>query len=440
MEPDKLAIQHLEDGKNILLTGGAGVGKSYNLRKILEWADEKDLNVARTALTGMASLQFDMGETLHRCMGIGLAKNKDDLKRVTSSYKFKQEKLWELRALDLLIIDEISMLRSDTLELVDALLKYVFGSDKPFGGLQTILSGDFMQLSPIVKPEEKPDFKKRGYWAFQSPVWNELDLKIIYLKEVKRQDDPNFANALNMLRAGAINPTVSSYFSETSSHEFPKDVEPVRLLSTNKEVNSMNNMHLKKLKTPLEVYEATVRGKDDKLKAQIIRDCPGMERLELKKGAQVMILVNDKNRQFVNGSMGEFVEVVERRMAVSIFETKLVKCAVVRLFESDEIVEIPEQEWKIEKRKGDKVTTLARMVQLPIKLGWAITIHKSQGMSLDYLNVDLKRCFAEGMAYVALSRARNYDGLSITGWNPGSIKCNKDAFNFYMGLKNEGKI
>jgi len=169
MEPHKLAAQYLGLGHNILLTGGAGVGKSYNLRKILKWADDENLNIARTALTGMASLQFELGETLHRCLGIGFAKNKDDLNSIVNSWRFRNEIRWELQALDVLIVDEISMLRADTLELIDELLKYTLQNDEPFGGLQVIFSGDFMQLPPIVKPEEKNEFKERGFWAFQWP-------------------------------------------------------------------------------------------------------------------------------------------------------------------------------------------------------------------------------------------------------------------------------
>lgn len=443
MEPKEQIIADFEAGKNILLTGGAGVGKSYNLRHFVEWADNENLNMARTALTGMASLQLPMGETLHRCTGIGFAKNLDDLNQVTKSYKFRNEIRWELQALDALIIDEISMLRSDTLELIDGVLKYARNNDEPFGGLQTVFSGDFMQLPPVVKNEEKPFFNERGFWAFQSPVFNELDFSIRYLTEIKRQDNPKFATALNMIRAGAINQAVNEYFRNTENHNFPDDVEPVRLLGTNFEVNKLNEAKLKKLDTKLETYDANITAVNDKLKDRIIRDCPAMETLNLKEGAQVMILVNDKTNRYVNGSMGEYLGLAKKEILVMDEWVKTEVC-LVRLFSSDEIVELPRYEWKIEKKKEvrGKFSTqkLAGFCQFPIKLGWAITIHKSQGMSLDYLQVDLTRCFAEGMAYVALSRARTYEGLKIVNWRPGIVNCNKDAFNFYMELKNKGEI
>ena len=433
---DKI-ISALENKRNLLITGGAGTGKSYNLRKVIEWADDKNLNIARTAMTGMASLQFDCGETVHRCTGIGVNTNKEQLRKVVNSYKFRNEKRWEIKIIDILIIDEISMLRSDALELIDAIFKYVFENDKPFGGVQVIFSGDFMQLPPIVKPHERAEITEP--WCFQSPVFNDLNFEIIYLKEIKRQDDEKFCLALNMVRAGAINDAVDEYFFDTYKNNFPPGVEPVNLLSTNNEVNNVNSKFLSKIKTELETYEATITGIDQKHKDKIVRDCNAMETLELKTGAQVMVLVNDANYRYVNGSMGEYLGMTETQIKSGLF-SDTVPAVVVRLFDSGERVIIPINEWKNEKKETEQVKVLARFKQFPIKLGWAITVHKSQGMTLDYLQVDLTRCFAEGMAYVALSRARTYEGLKIINWRRGAILCNKDAFEFYMNLKSKGEI
>jgi ATP-dependent exoDNAse (exonuclease V) alpha subunit len=440
MEIHEQIIEALETGQNLLITGGAGVGKSYNLRKVIEWADDNNKEVARTALTGMASLQFECGETVHRCFGIGNKTNKEKhLSSIVTSFKFTKETRFELEVCDLFIIDEVSMLRADVLELLDAILKYVTRKDEPFGGKQVILSGDFMQLPPIVKPEERKELPNP--WCFQSPVFLDLNFKIIYLTEIKRQDDQKFCLALNMVRAGAINDAVDEYFFNTHRHKFPEGVEPVNLLSTNNEVNRVNEKRLEQINEPLEKYQATINFKPghERERDKLVRDCPAMESLELKVGAQVMVLVNDKHYAYVNGSMGTYLGMTEMTIGEGLFE-ETVQAVIVKLFDTGTRASIPVNVWRVEKKDGDKIQVLASFKQLPVKLGWAITVHKSQGMSLDYLQVDLTRCFAEGMAYVALSRARKYEGLRIVNWRPGAIRCNKDAFNFYMGLKNKGVI
>jgi ATP-dependent exoDNAse (exonuclease V) alpha subunit len=438
METFEKVKRFLELGHNIFLTGAAGTGKSYNLRKIIEWADEKNMNVARTAMTGMASLQLECGETLHKCMGLMTCTRLKDFDRVVNNYNFSDKTIHELKILDMIIIDEISMLRSDTLELCDAVLKHVNENDKPFGGIQVIFSGDFLQLPPIVKNEEKKLIPNP--WAFQSDIWRELNLKIIYLTEIKRQDDYKFCTALNMVRAGCANTALDEYFLNTKNTNFPEKIKPVRLMSTNKEVEKTNNSELLKLKTPIEKYEAKVTGKSEKLKNKIIKDCTAMQFLNLKVGAQVMILINDSNRRYVNGSMGKYLGITKTNVGHGIFQES-VKAVAVQLFDSGEEVVIPINMWKMEKRKEDgKIELEACFTQFPIKLAWAITIHKSQGMSIDYLDVNLSKCFAEGMAYVALSRARNYEGLRVLNWSKRAIFCNKDAFNFYMDLKKSGEI
>lgn len=430
-------LKNIEDEKNIFITGGAGTGKSYTLNKVIDYLDRHHSKkiVAKTAMTGMASLQFEGGgQTLHSLTGIGVYKNIDDLKHIVNKYFFKTEKRYLLQEIDILIVDEISMLRSDTLELIDALFKYVMQSTKPFGGKQVIFCGDFMQLPPIVKAEDRLE----NFWAFQSPVWSALDFKVIYLTEVKRQDSKTFSNALNMIRAGVVNDSVDQFFFKSVKNKIPDDVESVKLLSTNEAVNTFNREKLNRVSVESEekTFMAKVWGMDEKLESTIRRDSPAVERLQLRPGCQVMILVNSPTSGYVNGSMGEFLE----HNFIYDIEDNKIPVLVIRLFEDDRVVKVPMYQWTIKIPQGEADLVLAYFNQYPVKLAYAITIHKSQGMSIDYLEVDLKKCFADHMAYVALSRAKNYEGLRVINWEPRAVKCNKAAFNFYMGLKKSGVI
>lgn len=435
MEPIERIIKAFESGRNIFLTGGAGVGKSYNVKKFIEYCEENNIEVARAAMTGMASLQLPAGETVHSLFKLGTNTKKEQFVNVVTNFMFQKETQYLLKILDVIIIDEVSMLRSDLIELIDQVLKYTLENEKPFGGKQVILLGDFMQLPPVVKDDE-PDSLKNSFWAFESPVWNDLNLEVVYLTEVKRQDDINFSMALNMIRAGIVNADVSNYFLKTQAHVFPEGVTPVKLLSTNREVENMNQAKLDSMKEiPEEVYTARIEAKNDFLRKKIIQDVVAMEILRLKVGCQVMLLRNQKGI-YVNGSMGEYLGFERLRDENGAF----IDCLKVRLFDNGLVVHVDRAEWTIEKTKNGVKDVEASFVQFPVKVGYAITIHKSQGMSIDFLEVNLAKCFADGMAYVALSRARKYEGLKVLNWNPRAVKCNQKAFNYYMGLKTSGVI
>ena len=446
MKPHKLAIEKIEDGKNLFITGGAGTGKSWTVNRIVEWAEENDIEVARTALTGMASLQIPNGETLHRCLGLGFGKDRGDLEKVVNGYKFENETQHNIKFLDLLIIDEVSMLRSDLLGLVNGVLQVARGNmEQPFGGLQVILCGDFMQLPPVVKNEERQKFNDGKYWPFKSEVWDDLDLDIIYLTEIKRQDDKHFAKALNCIRAGYVTDDVNQYFAESQSHEFPSGIEPVKLMTTNRSVDLVNNRRLSMIQKDLETYKCKTGGRSEKFIEKLKKDCRAEDNLKLKVGAQIMIIINDPNGGFVNGTMGEYLGTKQVRVTKINYFTgseveKLVTGLKVRLLESNRTVLIPPFEWRLTEKSNGKEVVLATLEQYPVRLAWAITVHKSQGMSIDYLEVDLMNCFAEGQAYVALSRAKTYEGLRVKNWRPGVVRCDPHAYDYYMNLKEKGVI
>jgi len=323
------------------------------------------------------------------------------------------------------------MLRSDVLELVDELLRLTLKKSKPFGGMQVIFSGDFMQLPPVVKKDEELPL----FWAFQSEVWEALNLDIVNLTEIKRQDDPEFAKALNAVRAGWISRSIDQYFKASAKHVFPEGVEPVKLLSTNQRVDSWNKARLSSLPGELKIMRATIWGKDEYTQKKVVKECIAMEELELKAGCQVMMLKNHPEKKYVNGSMGELEGFGRNSEGEQVL--------IVRIMESGETVQVAEDEWEIEEPvegQPGRYRVAASFIQYPVKLGYAITIHKSQGMSIDFLEVDLGRCFADGMAYVALSRARTYKGLRVLNFSRRAVRCNKEAFDYYMNLKNEGVI
>ena len=445
MDTEKELIDAIKDRRNIFLTGGAGTGKTYLQNKVVEHFGN-ELIIVRTALTGLASLHVN-GMTIHKFTGIGINNHVDQLKIITKSRNFRTKTIYDIEECDILFIDEISMLRSDVVGLLDALFKYVMDSDKPFGGKQVLFSGDFMQLAPVVKRNDNlPDF-----WAFQSPVWDALNFNTINLKEVKRQTDKDFSNCLNWIRVGrkAMGPEierqVSNYIYNTRYNVMPEGVEPIKLVSTNDESNRWNAKCLRNIQTANEAYVADVDGISEKYVEAIIKDCPALMMLNIKVGAQIMTLKNDANGEYINGSMGEYLGLENAEVKVGrdddgcpIFE--MASCMKIKIFDSGLIVYVPRHIWSNEKKKISEVTgevvttTLASFEQYPVKLAYAITIHKSQGMSLDYLEVDCRNIFMPGQAYVALSRARTYAGLVVKNWSISKVMTNEAAFNFYMGL------
>lgn len=440
MDHAKKALDSFRAGKNVFITGGAGTGKSHTLGILTDWASENGVKAGRTALTGMASLQLKSGQTIHSAVGIGIKNDKELAMDIYMSRKFQRDALKRIKSMDVLIVDEISMLRSDVLELIDAVLRLALDSSRPFGGMQVVFSGDFMQIPPVVKSDEQLE----KFWAFQSKVWEELNLEVIYLTEIKRQDDPLFAKALNFVRAGMVSPDIERYFRASSRHRFKEGVEPVKLLSTNFHVDRWNNQRLDSLEGEEASFEADVWGRDEYMEKKIVKECVATRHLRLKPGCQVMLLKNDQDKRYVNGSMGEFVGVVKKG------DSGEEEHLEIRLLKNGATVTVGPEEWKIEGGRGKKEDKeekrkrdgelQAYFIQYPVKLAYAITIHKSQGMSIDFLEVDLKRCFAPGMAYVALSRARSYQGLRALNFSKKAVICDRDAFNYYMGLKNSGAI
>lgn len=384
------ALELLQQGRNVFLTGPAGSGKTTVLNQFIDWAEEQGKNVAVTASTGIAATHLN-GKTIHSWAGIGIAdrmspEQLDELAQKEYLHKrFTQT--------DVLIIDEVSMLHSYRLDLVDIVLRAVTGNDQPFAGIQVVLAGDFFQLPPVNRNTGPQQF-----FAFESAAWDQLNLAVCYLDTVYRQADDPLLKILQEIRGGEVSDDSADRLMERMETQAPDDVVPTKLYTHNADVDAINKEHLDDLTTPLEVYTMSSTGKSNYVKS-LKKYCLAPEKLQLKQGAQVMFVKNNYHEGYVNGTMGTIIG----------FDNGM---PLVETREGKELMPILDS-WGYQ-QGGMQV---AQISQLPLRLAWAITVHKSQGMTLDVVEVDLSKSFAPGMGYVALSRVRSLEGLHIKGLN-----------------------
>lgn len=416
------ALEILKTGRNVFLTGAAGSGKTHTLRDYIKYLRELNAEVAVTASTGIAATHMG-GVTIHSWSGLGI---KDSLRpHELDEIVDKPHIRSRVKGASVLIIDEISMLDDTRLNLLDMVLKRVRGSTEPFGGLQVIFCGDFFQLPPVQRrPSEAEEIsmelfegtrKNKSKFAFHSPVWRDLNLKVCYLEEQHRQDDDKYLQVLNSIRDNSVTEEIIEILNERLDAKIGQFV-PTRLYSHNIDVDKENEEELKKLSGELYKYEMESRGAKNLVEA-LKKSCLAPEVLKLKKGAKVMFVKNNFEEGFVNGTLG----VVERLDKDSIH---------VRTLKGD-LIDVPLESWRIEEDSSVK----AEIAQFPLRLAWAITVHKSQGMSLDSALIDLSDSFEKGMGYVALSRVRTLSGLSLRGFNDMALRISEEVLEFDKNLK-----
>lgn len=386
------ALQLLKMGKNIFLTGAAGSGKTYLLNQYINYLKENNVAVAVTASTGIAATHLQ-GTTLHSWSGIGVRDNltQKDLEKLLTTDRIKRN----YKKTKVLIIDEISMLHKHQLDMVDTIARYILNCDHAFGGMQIVLCGDFFQLPPVSSASIK-----EIQFAFEALAWKNGDFHVCYLHEQHRQGNDPLLTVLNDIRSGTAGEHTKVPLRTRYKKEPQGETKATRLYSRNINVDAMNDQELVHLKGREKTFKMTTNG-FSALVEGLKKSCLAVEQLKLKIGAEVMFIKNDVSGRYVNGT----------RSIVVGFD-KNGGWPVVKTYANDIVIANPE-EWKYE----ENGTVRATITQVPLRLAWAITIHKSQGMTLDAAEIDLGDAFEPGMGYVALSRVRALSGLKLMNLN-----------------------
>ncbi|CAG8479434.1 13335_t:CDS:2 [Acaulospora morrowiae] len=429
----------VNEGKSVFYTGAAGTGKSKLLGRIIEGLQYKYGNapVAVTAPTGIAALNIG-GTTVHRFSQFPVNAQYKSIEEIISAIKFSKRLSTRWNRIRALVIDEISMLDARLFERLDAVAKYFKKNQDPFGGIQIVVTGDFCQLPP-VSTEDKARF------CFESPIWSDCIRHNYQLTKIYRQKNEDFQNILNELRIGQVSENSLEIMNQLSrTPAYPEDgVKPSELYPIISKVNRINRIELdrlphKKYIFHAEDFEPENIGKLDELE----RSNLAPKKLELKLNAQVMLITNLSD-DLVNGSKGyvcgyhsikDQMNYKEELDQMDV-DTKYI-LPIVR-FDNGLIRPIPYLSWTInstDDKTGESVE-LAKRVQLPLILAWAISIHKSQGQSLERVKVDLDRIFERGQAYVALSRARTMDYLQVLNFSRDKVMADEKVLNFYRTLE-----
>lgn len=385
----------MKTGANVFLTGEPGSGKTYTINEYIRYLRQYNVDAAVTASTGIAATHLG-GMTIHAWSGMGIKKNLNDydLDRIATFEPVARR----VKRAAVLVIDEISMLEGAVLHSLNRVCREVRQRPEPFGGLQVVFVGDFFQLPPVGKEAARPLF------AFESAAWQEANPLTCYLSEQHRQEDSVFLDILSALRRNAVNAGHRECLSGRCSEPPEEGRSITKLFSHNVDVDRLNSEELAKIQANSKSFCMAAKGSKS-LTAQLRRGCLSPERLSLKEGAVVMFTKNDPKGAFVNGTLGTIIG----------FQG-YTSWPVVKTKSGREITAEP-MSWTID----DNRRVLASITQVPLRLAWAITVHKSQGMSLDASFMDLRSAFVAGQGYVALSRVRTLSGLFLAGYNEQAL-------------------
>lgn len=395
------ALKVLKSGQNVFLTGSAGTGKTFLLNKFIEYLKERETKVGVTASTGITATHLG-GRTIHSWAGIGIKQEMDDtsIKRIAKNEEFSEK----IKKTKVLIIDEISMFDARRLDLVDRICKVIREPFLPFGGIQIIMSGDFFQLPPVEQDQEP-------LFAYKSIVWRNSNIRTCYLDKQFRQEDIKFIDILNKIRKNKAGQEELDLLRTRLYKSVNYHVNPTKIYTHNINVDAINYHELSRIPEEESVYYMTHYGPADLVKF-LKKSCLAPEELKLKIGAIIMFIKNNFNSGYVNGTLGKIVD-FDSDNNYPVVETK----------SGNKIIAVPSS-WCIQ---DDNDNIIAKIKQIPLRLAWAITVHKSQGMSLDVAEIDLSKSFERGMGYVALSRVRTLDGIRLMGINQLSLKVNQSV-------------
>lgn len=407
-------------GENLFITGPGGTGKSFLVQHLIQALRDAGKMVAVTSSTGVSAVQIG-GLTIHTTLGLGIAARRSEaVKRMgADTLQRAQDRLGHI---DVLVVDEVSMLLGDYIEMMNWWLNLVKDksemSQEPFGGMQVIFVGDFLQLPPVITENELRHVEHK--YAFQAPAWQAGHIRPIYLTECFRQGDAEFFKHLNRIRRGVVNDETQEYFEPCVKRRL--EVEPTKLVATNAVAEDINYTRLMKLEGPSFTSEAKFSG-NEKWYDMLRKNCIAQDTVEIRRGAPVIFLKNNKEMGYFNGQRG------------TVMGWHGTDCVEV-VTSGGRTIQVEREAWEL---KNADNRLLAKLTQIPLKLAWAITVHKSQGMTLDPVSVDLSGTFERGQGYVALSRARSLEGLSLaTHLRQSQIRASKLIVQFYRDLRNGG--
>lgn len=408
------ALEVMKTGVNVFLTGAPGTGKTHTINAYIEHLRSHAIEPSITASTGIAATHIG-GRTIHSFIGIGVV---DYMDEYVIDMIMQRETLYKkLLATKILIIDEVSMLDAKVLDKINVILKGVRKSQEAFGGVQIIFVGDFFQLPPVSKGDEIKKF------AYESAAWREAKPLVCYLEKQYRQREETLSDLLLSIRNKTLGDVHLKLLEEriSASQNLEEDTEITRLHTHNLNVDAVNDKKLAQIDGKAFTYEMTTTGSAARVES-LQKSCLAPKELKLKVGARVMFVKNATDGSYVNGSIG----------IVSFLSRDTIKV----LLKNGRNIEVEESEWVME----DDGKVRARLVQYPLRLAWAITVHKSQGMSLDEAVMSLGGTFEYGQGYVALSRVRSLQGLYLLDYNQialevhGGVYSQDKAFREYSEM------